>query len=186
MKLPRKIIIIAAVCLGVFFGINHLRIYLTDNFSEVVAGELYRSAQMSRTTLETKIKENGIKSIINLRGRSESSYNQDDVAQSMGVKFFEFPISARQKLTPNEMSQLIVLMRDAPKPLLIHCRAGADRTGLATTLYLEDIVGQDPSIASIALSFAYGHYSLPFTGAYAMDESWNDHLSSKANLLASN
>jgi protein tyrosine/serine phosphatase len=67
---------------------------------------------------------------------------------------------------------LIALMRDAPKPILIHCLAGADRTGLASVIYLQQIAHIDEDTAEWQLSPIYGHLNLPFLKAYAMDETW--------------
>nr|WP_234894951.1 tyrosine-protein phosphatase [Sinorhizobium meliloti] len=60
-------------------------------------------------------------------------------------------------------------MQTAPKPILIHCQAGADRTGLAAMLYLQQIAGIDEEISERQLSVRYGHIGLPYiSAAFAM------------------
>ena len=67
------------------------------------------------------------------------------------------------------------LCHDAPRPILIHCRSGADRTGLASVVYLARVAHADEETAERQLSIRYGHFAVPFfSSAYAMDESWED------------
>jgi protein tyrosine/serine phosphatase len=65
------------------------------------------------------------------------------------------------------MQKLINIVKNAKKPILIHCKAGADRTGLVSALYLYSIGDKN---ASKMLSFKYGHLSVGPTKA--MDESF--------------
>ena len=51
-----------------------------------------------------------------------------------------------------------------PKPMLVHCKSGSDRTGLAVTLYLHVIKGQPLDEARRALSWKYGHWSFGSAG----------------------
>ena len=59
---------------------------------------------------------------------------------------------------------LISHMQTMPKPVLIHCKSGADRTGLAAALYLLVIEGQPIEVAKRQLSFRYIHVSYTATG----------------------
>jgi protein tyrosine/serine phosphatase len=66
-------------------------------------------------------------------------------------------------------------MRDAPKPILIHCQAGADRTGLVSVLYLQQIAGIDEETAEEQLSVRFGHIGIPYlSSTFAMDRSWEN------------
>ena len=49
------------------FGIYLAVLHWDGNFHTVIPGELYRSAQLSPTQIETYVRENGIRSIVNLR-----------------------------------------------------------------------------------------------------------------------
>ena len=69
-------------------------------------------------------------------------------------------------------AQLAALLRDAPKPVLIHCRSGADRTGLEPALYLAAVAGSSEDAAEGQISLYYGHVSLPVSAAWPMDRSW--------------
>jgi protein tyrosine/serine phosphatase len=145
------------------------------NFHEVIAGEYYRSAQLSPKELEKRIEQYGIKSIINLRGGEPGiQYYDQEVAVSdkFGVTYTSFPISAHHQLTDERVQELLTIMKAAPKPLLVHCLSGADRTGLASVIYLQQVAGVDEETAEWQLSPLYGHINLPFLRAFAMDDTW--------------
>jgi len=67
--------------------------------------------------------------------------------QRLGVEYFPYNLSDRQEVTDEQMEQILATIRRAPKPLLIHCKAGADRTGLVAALYHYGIEGQSAAVA---------------------------------------
>ncbi|WFU13438.1 tyrosine-protein phosphatase (plasmid) [Rhizobium sp. CB3090] len=148
---------------------------LTDNFHPVIPGELYRSARLSPSELESYVRDNGIRSIVNLRGENKKRawYDQEiDTAQRLGIEHIDFKMSASKILTPDRADQLVSILRSAPKPILIHCQSGADRTGLVAAIYSQQIAGIDQKTAARQLSIVYGHIGIPYlSGAFAMDES---------------
>ncbi len=67
----------------------------------------------------------------------------------------------------------MAILKDAKHPILIHCRSGADRTGLASVIYLAKVAKVDEEVAERQLSVRYGHIGIPLLSpTYAMDESW--------------
>ncbi|MEF0943178.1 dual specificity protein phosphatase family protein [Rhizobium sp. BR 362] len=147
----------------------------TTNFHSVIAGEVYRSSQPSPATIAELQKQYGIKTIINLRGdNSGRSWYDHEVAQAkeLNINHIDFRMSSGRELTQQQAAQLVEIMRDAPKPLLIHCQAGADRTGLASALYLAAIAKTGEAAAESQMSIIYGHLPLSFTHAYAMDRTF--------------
>ena len=156
-----------------FLGIQQY----TGNFHTVVAGEVYRSAQMTGTQLADYTAKVGLKSVLNLRGAApDAQWYQAEIADSarLGLVHADFALSASREVTNDEAAQLIALMQTLPKPLLIHCKQGSDRTGLLAALYLAAIKGVDVDTADDELSIAFGHFSVPYlSAAYPMDESWN-------------
>lgn len=168
--------VLALVALPFVFLLYIGVLQISGNFHEVIAGQLYRSSQLSRTQLENYVKTNGIKTIINLRGRNDASeWYRDELAtaEQLGVQHVDFGMSARKEMTPGRVAQLIQIMRDAPKPILIHCKSGADRTGLASAIYVSRVAGLDEQTAQNQLSIRFGHLGIPYlSSAYAMDRSW--------------
>jgi hypothetical protein len=69
---------------------------------------------------------------------------------------------------------LITLFENCRYPLLIHCLSGADRTGLASGLYLMSIRGRPPERAfDQAFSPRFGH--LPVFGAGHLHEPFREY-----------
>jgi len=169
---------LTAFAAAVAFGAYFLAIQATGNFYAVVPGELYRSNQPTASQVADYTQRYGIKTIVNLRGSSEdAAWYRDEVAAAaaLGVNHIDFRMSARQQLTLEESQKLVALLRDAPKPILIHCLSGADRTGLASAIYLHQISKVNEDTAERQLSIRFGHLSIPFISpAYAMDENWEN------------
>ncbi|WP_422646706.1 dual specificity protein phosphatase family protein [Agrobacterium tumefaciens] len=153
------------------FGIQYF-----GNFHEVVPGQLYRSSQPQTSQLDSYVKRYGIRTVINLRGANPAQgWYRDETSEStrLGVTHIDFRMSANEQLSMERVDELVSIMRDAPKPILIHCKAGADRSGLASALYLARVMGAGEEVAESQLSLRFGHISLPhLSKAYAMDETW--------------
>ncbi|XDA98083.1 dual specificity protein phosphatase family protein [Sulfitobacter sp. LCG007] len=169
---------IAAGALAAFLALAGYAAYLqlTVNFHEVVPGELYRAAQMDGSDLARWKREYGIASVLNLRGDNSGKdwYEAErGVADRLGIAHLDFGISARKQLDAETVAALLRIMRDAPKPVLIHCQGGADRTGLASALYLAAIKGRGEDESESQLSLRYGHFGIPgLSQAWPMDETW--------------
>lgn len=145
------------------------------NFHVVSNGIVYRSGQMSAKALDHVIRAHGIKSILNLRGAWNDGWYAAEIktAQSLGVQHYDFALSASRELTDEEMDRILAMIKAAPKPLLIHCKSGSDRTGLAGALYLYEVEGQSAHSAGRQLTFLYGHVPYLFWNpTAAMDRSY--------------
>lgn len=161
----------AALLVGAYVGF----LQLAGNFHVVLPGELYRSAQPSARDLESMTLQYGIKTVVNLRGASTGSKWYDSetaTARRLNLTHVDFEMRAGRELLRDQAQQLIRILRDSPKPILIHCKAGADRSGLASALYLAAIAGKGEAAAEGQISLYYGHFSLPISKAYAMDRSF--------------
>ncbi|WP_284317185.1 tyrosine-protein phosphatase [Labrys miyagiensis] len=160
------------LCAGSYAGSAYLR----GNLHEVVASEAYRSAQLSDSQLSYYATAHVLKSIINLRGANPYAawYKREIVAaKELGIAHYDFKMSANRLLPTDTADELIKRMHDAPKPLLIHCQAEADRSGLAAAIYLRRLHGADEEDAEDQLSIMYGHFGIPYlSGTYAMEVSW--------------
>jgi protein tyrosine/serine phosphatase len=174
-----KIAEIAAVCLvalpvltGAHMGINQL----IGNFHEVLPGELYRSAQPSGKDITSYAETYGIKTIINLRDeKREAWYNaESEAAKAHGIRLVDFPLSSKEKLTQDDSELLVEIMKNAEKPILIHCEHGANRTGLVSAMYVGAVAGKSEMFSEFQLSPYYGHVPIPGIGRYAMYESWDE------------
>lgn len=163
--------LLAAALFGGYLG----ALQLTGNFHAVVPGELYRSNQPSPARIARYQAEYGIKTIINLRGPNPNqTWYRDEIAASrrLGIAEVDFRMSARHELPRDKAVKLIAIMRKAERPILIHCKSGADRSGLAAALYLA-ATGRGEEAAEGQMSVRYGHLGIPYLSAtYAMQTSF--------------
>jgi protein tyrosine/serine phosphatase len=152
-----------------FYGFLHSN----HNQHEVVPGLLYRSAQLPAGEFISLAKQTGLRTVINLRGENVGSdwYDaQYRAAKELGVGFLNYRMSASRELTVEQMTELAQILRAAPKPVLIHCGSGSDRTGLACALYLLE-AGYPPTAVANQLSLQFGHFPYLWSGSWAMDNS---------------
>ena len=76
-------------------------------------------------------------------------------------------------LPPAQIDRLLTLLTQADRPLLLHCRGGADRSGLTAALYVAAVAKLGEHAAERQLSIWYGHVGLPhLSSTYEMDRTW--------------
>ncbi len=175
LKLP----LVAVIFLG--FAAS-MAIYIAEqgNFHAVTIGEAYRSAQLDNDELAYYVKRYHIKSILNLRGKNlASTWYTDEVNFSLKNKVAHYDIALTAYSAPQaaDVINLMDIFKSAPRPLLIHCQAGADRSGLVAAMWKVVIDKASKTEADRQLSILFGHLSIG--GASAMDNffnKWNPDL----------
>lgn len=150
-------------------------VQLTGNFHEVEPGVLYRSAQLAPERLDSLIQAHHIRTVLNLRGAFPGTpWYEAEVAtvRDAGAEIISLPMSANSQPDAALLASLLYELRTAPREILIHCNAGADRTGLAVALFelLEE--GKPPREADDQLSFRYGHFPWLTSRTGAMDRTF--------------
>lgn len=150
--------------------------WYSGNFHIVTKNQAYRSKQLNKKQLEHYIKKFGIKSIINLRGDEPGvKWYEDEIAVSKeySITHYDLELPAMFEPDDKDISELINIFQSAPRPVLIHCLGGSDRSGLASALW-KIIIDKEPrEKASKQLSFWYGH--MPFGKARAIDRWFLSH-----------
>jgi undecaprenyl-diphosphatase len=139
------------------------KLLLTHNLHVVQPDILLRSGQLNPETLEHIIQRYHVASILNLRGGHPGSQWYDaerETAAKVKVHHFDLSLSANHEVSDAKFCQLTNILYRAPKPLLVHCDGGADRSGLACAVYLFCIEGKSPEEAKRQLGIKYGH--LPY------------------------
>lgn len=168
------LVILALMVLALGGFVWHLVAH--HNFHIITAGRMYRSAQMDAEGFSRVIQEQNIKSILNLRGQDmgQSWYQAEtSTARRLGVAHYDFALSAGQEVNDAEIDRILETIIRAPKPMLIHCKSGADRTGLIGALYLYSVEGEAPESADRELTIFYGHVPYLFwRDTVAMDRSF--------------
>lgn len=152
-------------------------IRLLGNVHTVEPGLLYRSATLRPSSLRYVMARYHIASVLNLRGAEtgERWYREEqDVLHVAGVTLIDFPMVDYLVPTSAQMSELLDILESAARPVLVHCRVGADRTGLACALFELVVLGRPPRLARRQLSWRYGHVPWLDGRSRAMDVAFAD------------
>ena len=133
-----------------------------------VRPDVFRSPQPGEYQLARQIEEHGIRTVVCLRGKSDQSSASERAAFGAGAAFESVPMSANRPPRPDTLLELWRIAGEATRPLLLHCRAGVDRTGLAAAIVvLHDT--NDLALARSQLALVpNGHLS--WFSAGAMDD----------------
>jgi protein tyrosine phosphatase (PTP) superfamily phosphohydrolase (DUF442 family) len=173
-----RLVIALAVCVVV---LELLRVMAWTNKHELVAGKIFRTAQLSGPQLTSYVKVNDIKTVINLRGFSpgpESPWYAEEArtTHALGISQEDITLSANRLPPRAELVRLIEILDRTEYPVLIHCKRGADRTGLAATLVLLLYSDANLDRARRQLWPRYGHFQFGRTAAmddfYHRYEAW--------------
>lgn len=103
------------------------------NFREVDGGVL-RGAMPSDKNLRI-LADSGVKTIIDLRKPGKLVEHEKVVAKELGLEYVHIPLGFR---SPDQatMARILSLVNDKQKqPVFVHCRQGADRTGMTMGMY---------------------------------------------------
>lgn len=137
---------------------------LWTNFDEIAPG-IYRSNHPTRRRFR-KYKRMGIKTVINLRGEDKFSFYlfEKEICEELGLTMIDAKLWARNASKKERIIRVIEAIRQAEKPLVFHCKSGADRTGLVGAIYL--LVFENASIAEARkqLGLRYMHLKHTKTG----------------------
>jgi protein tyrosine phosphatase (PTP) superfamily phosphohydrolase (DUF442 family) len=136
------------------------RMVLTNNKHEVLSGQVYRTAQLNADELSQFISSHHIRTVVNLRGRPIADWyvEESEVTQKLGVNQEDISLSASRLPAPNEIQRLIHVFDHAEYPIVMHCKQGSDRTGLASVIYLLLFTDVDYDTARRQCSPRYGHF----------------------------
>ncbi|HET6514179.1 MAG TPA: dual specificity protein phosphatase family protein [Thermodesulfovibrionales bacterium] len=166
-------------CRKVFLGVVILLLFPAGyfvflweqgNFHQITAGEAYRSAQLSGDEFAYYIKKYHIRSILNLRGenRNERWYEDEiKVSKDYNIMHYDIPLSADREPAEEHVQKLLAIFKTAPRPILIHCKAGSDRSGLVAAMWKVIVDKENKAEAGRQLYIFYGH--VPIGGTSAMD-----------------
>jgi protein tyrosine/serine phosphatase len=161
---------IGLLFVGLFLvtGFEASRVFLGRNLHTVLPGRVYRCAQPSAGVLGSEVKAHGIRTVVNLRGCSFPLpwyLAESRATQALDVAQEDICFSAGRLPSPSELRRLVDVLDHAEYPLLLHCRRGADRTGMASTIAVLLSTAQDFTLARRQLGLRYGHVALGNTAS---------------------
>jgi protein tyrosine phosphatase (PTP) superfamily phosphohydrolase (DUF442 family) len=155
-----------AICLSVL-GLAGLLwaaapIVFDGNLRDVVPGQVFRRSQPDGADLHQLIDDTGLASILCLRsGGDEQDWFRAEraVAERRDVRLEVVGLSSRRQPSRDEMSRLVAALDGLPRPMLLHCAAGVERSGLASTI-CRLLEGDSTDAAREHFSLTYGFSSL--------------------------
>ncbi|MBN1341752.1 MAG: tyrosine-protein phosphatase [Phycisphaerae bacterium] len=141
-----KGLVVGAAVVGVsvagILALYYKHVYI-KHFRVVQDGVLYRSGQPDSDDLVRLRDAYGIRTIVNLRRTDEQNDDEGlslkeerDIANRLGIHFYHLPMDGDMKVDPNTVRKWLEIARAKENhPLLVHCKAGSDRTGLLVAIY---------------------------------------------------
>jgi hypothetical protein len=154
----------AAGALALALGLAEAgRVLFGSNFHTVIPGRVYRCCQPTPRAIEQMVASHGIRTVVNLRGCCNPFPWYLDEARAtarLGVCQEDVWFSAGRLPAIAEVRRLIEVLERSEAPLVLHCRRGADRTGLAAAIALLLLTDSTPAQAAWQLGPRYGHVAL--------------------------
>lgn len=134
------------------------------NFGMVDEG-VFRSNQPTHERLKA-YRDMGIGTILNLRGASVLPYYalEKESCDALGLELIDITMEARSAPERELLLELISIFERIRRPFLMHCKSGADRTGIAAAVWLIHMKGATVKEAWEQLSFDYLHIEQSRTG----------------------
>jgi protein tyrosine/serine phosphatase len=134
------------------------------NWHEVAPG-MYRSNQPSPAQLE-RAATLGVRTVINLRGAIGTGMwrLEREACARLGLAMEDFTAKSRDTPSREFIHGINALFQRIAYPALMHCKSGADRAGIAATLFLILKEGRSVKEARQQLSLRYLHVKQGKTG----------------------
>ncbi|WP_119678832.1 fused DSP-PTPase phosphatase/NAD kinase-like protein [Indioceanicola profundi] len=131
-----------------------------------ITDRMWRSSQPTPAHVEDAQKM-GIKTIINLRGRRDdcgSYFLEERACRRHGVTLVDFPVNSRDAPKKENLHKAREIWNSIEYPALMHCKAGADRVGFMSALYLLVHEKRPVDEAMSMLHWRFGHVRQAKTG----------------------
>ena len=138
-RTTRRAVWIALAIAGLLIGgyVVFDQLYYVGKFGVVVPGELYRCRQPHGLQWSV-IDRHDIRTVVNLKTEAEDPdvfADERDLLAEKGVKLVHIPIKG---LLPSyeQFERFVRSVRNSPRPALVHCEHGRNRTGFMAAAYL--------------------------------------------------
>lgn len=88
-------------------------------------GDVYLGGQPSRADLTAGARYPGIRTVLSLRRDAESKgFDESATLSDLGVTYQNVPFGSPDQLTDQVFSESLNVIKDAPRPLVVHCASG--------------------------------------------------------------
>ena len=137
-----------------------------------VSKDVWRSNQPTHKRF-MKYRDMGIRSVINLRGVDLQCHYlfEKESCDMLGIELHSTVLWARSAANRENIVAVIDLMRTVKKPMMFHCKSGADRAGFCAAMYQMIFDGVPVQKAREQLSLKFIHLKWGKTGVqdYILD-----------------
>ncbi len=136
-----------------------------SNFATVIPGRVYRCNHPTPARLSDLASRYEIRTLVNLRGHRQcgSDALSREAARELGLNHVDMAFESRGAPHRERILRFETLYRQIAFPMLMHCKSGADRAGLAAGLVIL-FEGGSAADALRQLSWRFGHFSRSRTG----------------------
>ena len=136
-----------------------------SNLATVIPNKVYRSNHPTPFRLRRMARRLGIRTVINLRGKTQSGSDalSREAARELGLQFHDMAFESRGAPHKDRIMRLHGIYTSMPMPVVMHCKSGADRAGLASGLMVM-FEGGTAADALKQLSWRFGHIKQAKTG----------------------
>lgn len=150
-----------------------LRLWFSNRHD--IGGGMFRENQPSPKRI-AELADEDIKTILNLRGASDKGYYalEKEACDKHGIKLIDFRMYSRDTPKKDRIYGLKALFEEIEYPAVMHCKSGADRTGITGVLYRHFHMGVPIEEAIEQLKFKYLHVKAGKTGM--LDFFFNDYI----------
>lgn len=138
----KLIVIISIIGVGVYIWDEFIKYnVIPKRWGVVEQGKIYRSGQLSSAVIKRTLKKHNIAFIVRLNGDTKGdkhSIAEGRVAQELGIEVLPFMLGGNGTGDIRiyaKAIEAVVDAREEGKPVLVHCAAGAQRTGGWTAFY---------------------------------------------------
>jgi protein tyrosine phosphatase (PTP) superfamily phosphohydrolase (DUF442 family) len=155
---------------ALWVGCKAVQVYAGANRHAVIPGKVYRCAQPTGGDIRDMVERHGIKTVLNLRGLTPwDPWYQDEAkaTHDLDVSQEDVTLSAHALPFPAELRRVIDVFDHTEYPVVIHCKQGADRTGLVSAVVMLLYTDATLPEARRQLWPWYGHW--PVARTVAMD-----------------
>ncbi|MBC6413303.1 MAG: tyrosine-protein phosphatase [Hyphomonadaceae bacterium] len=130
-----------------------------------IGGGMYRENQPSPKRIGAWAEE-GIKTVLNLRGVHPKGYFylEQEACEQHGLRLINYRMYSRNVHSREKIMGAKDLFEQIEYPAIMHCKSGADRTGIMGVLYRHFKIGVPIREAVEQLSFKYLHIRHGRTG----------------------
>jgi protein tyrosine/serine phosphatase len=134
-----------------------LRIFWT-NLHQFAPGA-WRSNQPDARRLR-RYRDMGIRTVLSLRRDGPASHQlfEAEACRALGLTLVNHRMHARRMARRADLLALLDLFETIEKPFVMHCKSGADRSGIASALYLLHVEGATLAEARRMLHWRFIHF----------------------------